>query len=241
MAYVRSVLFYICFIVITALASVFGVLFSFVLPMYMDMCMSVWAHASMLSLKVFCRVGYRIVGEEHIPKQPCIIVSKHQSAWDTLVFCLIKKRCRYVLKKELTYIPVFGLGLRRVGMVVVDRKAKASALKKMIKDVKKQLDNGCSVVIFPEGTRTSVGKSQPYKPGIAALYNSKDLQDYPLVPAAVNSGVFWNKNTIVKNPGTVTLEFLPLIERGLPKREFMEKLQHQIDSRSDALCEEVAK
>ncbi len=186
----------------------------------------------MLVLKLLCGINYRVVGLENIPKEPCIIACQHQSMWETIVMHLIVNRPVYVYKKELEKIPFYGWFLKVMSGIAIDRRGGASALKDLIKQTKKYLAVGQSVIIFPQGTRVPVGASvttYPYQPGIAAMYSSCKVK---VVPAALNSGKFWQKNKILKKSGTIILEFLPPINPGLSKGEFMVELERVIEERS---------
>lgn len=195
----------------------------------------VWAIGCLWMLKKLCRVEYEFIGLENIPQEPCIIACKHQSAWETIVMHLVFDRPVYVYKKELEKIPFYGWYLKIMSGIRVNRKGGASALKDMIKQTKSCLTNGQSIIIFPQGTRVPLGaKSEkyPYQIGIAALYLAANVK---VVPAALNSGLFWPKHKILKKPGKITLEFLPAIEPGFSKQEFNKKLEEVIEKRSAEL------
>lgn len=154
--------------------------------------------------------------------------------WETIVMHLVMNRPVYAYKKELLNIPFYGWYLTIMSGIIVDRKGGASALKSLIKQTKEYLAKGQNIVIFPQGTRTPIGaktKEYPYQSGIAALYLSCNVQ---VVPAALNSGVFWSKKGS-KKKGTIILEFLEPIAPGLSKQEFMKKLEDTIESKSEEL------
>jgi 1-acyl-sn-glycerol-3-phosphate acyltransferase len=141
-----------------------------------------------------------------------------------------------VLKKELLAIPFWGWCAAKSGSIGVDRSAGASALKAMVRDVEDELARGTPIVIFPEGTRTEPGKRGTYHPGIAALYARTKA---PVVPVALNSGVFWGRREFLKRPGTMILEFLPPLPAGLDRRTFMAELERRIEQASDKLVAEA--
>lgn len=172
-----------------------------------------------------------------MPQEPCIIASKHQSAWDTMIFALLIRRPSHILKRELLWVPVFGWYLLRAGGIPIDRKGGAAALKRMIAAARHTISEGRHIVIFPEGTRVAVGARVPYHPGVAALYSQLKV---PVVPVALNSGLFWGRRTFVKRPGRIVLEFLEPIPPGLPRREFLEVLQQRIESASADLVTEAS-
>ena len=175
----------------------------------------------------------RIRGLENLPQGPCILVAKHQSAWETLTFHTVVPDPAYILKKELTRIPLMGQFLLLSGQIAVDRSAGSSALKDMIKGAERALEDGRQIVIFPEGTRTPPGSDRPYHPGIYALY--KAFPNVPVVPVAINSGMFWGRHSFMKYGGEVTMEFLPAMEPGLDRKTFMKTIKGRIDNRTREL------
>jgi len=180
-----------------------------------------------------------IIGLENIPKDRAyIIAAKHQSAFETLKIPYMKKLGypAIILKKELTYIPFWGWYPARMGMVAIDRGSGNKAMNSIIKGCKKSIAEGRSVIIFPEGTRTPIGVKKDYKVGIAKVYKELDV---PIVPMALNSGVFWGKNSFFKKSGTVTFKFLPIIESGKPPLKMIAELEHVIEEATDRLVANV--
>lgn len=194
----------------------------------------VWTGVSLWLLDVLCGVRHEVRGLENLPGEPCILACKHQSAWDTLIFSQVVGDVGYVVKRELVLIPGFGAFLTKAGVIAVDRKGGAKALVRMIEGVRDCLAAGRSVVIYPEGTRTAPGETRPYHPGVAALYSKVEA---PVVPVALNSGWFWGRQSFLKRPGTIVLEFLPPVEAGLSRRVFLTTLEQQIEAASRALPE----
>ena len=196
----------------------------------------VWAIGVLWMLKNLCKIDYRVIGLEKLPKEACIIACKHQSAWETIVMHLILDRPVYAFKKELLKIPFYGWYLTSMSGIAVDRNGGASALKNLIKQTKKYLENGQSIVLFPQGTRVPVGDSTekyPYQAGVTALYLACQTK---VVPMALNSGIFWSKNKFLKQSGTITLEILDAIEPGLSKQEFASALEQAIEKSSEELA-----
>ena len=138
-----------------------------------------------------------------------------------------------MLKKELLSIPLFGWFLKRAGMIAVDRKGGASALRSMARQATETLESGRSILIFPEGTRVAPGQTRPYQPGVAALYTQ---QKVPVVPVALNSGLFWGRRAFFKKPGTIVVQILPPIPPGLDRKAFMRDLESRIEPASAALA-----
>jgi 1-acyl-sn-glycerol-3-phosphate acyltransferase len=193
---------------------------------------TMWGKGKRLGLKVFVGIGWQVRGRENIPDGPAIIASKHQSAWDTSIFHGVLSDPVYVLKKELTSIPFWGWSARKCEALVVDRAGGASALKELVRGTRASIEKGRQVIIFPEGTRTVPGQRNPYFPGIAAMYAQAKA---PVVPVAVNSGLFWGRRSFVKNSGVITIEFLPPIPPGLDRRAFMAELEERIEAASERL------
>lgn len=186
----------------------------------------IWCRAVLGWLVLTTGLRHRVVGREHLPAGPYILAIKHQSTWETLAANLEFPNCAFVLKRELMWIPVVGWMMWRAGNVGIDRAAGAKALRAILRDTRRALDDGRPVVIFPEGTRTPPGSTRPYQPGVAALYSQLKV---PVVPVALNSGVFWGRRTFLKKPGTITLRILPPIQPGLSRGAFMDLLRERIE------------
>lgn len=195
-----------------------------------------WAWVQQIALRILVGIRFEARGLENIPPGPVILASKHQSAWDTGIYYLLVDEPVYVLKKELMSIPFWGWYARKAGSVPVDREGGAQALKAMVRGCLVELDHGAQIVIFPEGTRTAPESRVPYLPGIAALYARADA---PVVPVAVNSGLFWGRRKFVKRPGTILLEALPAMPRGLDRRTFMAELENRIETATQRLIDEA--
>ena len=140
----------------------------------------------------------------------------------------------FILKKELTKLPLYGEYLKAMDSIAIDRDAGAKALVSMVNDTKDRLAKGRTVIIFPEGTRVKAGEKGIYQSGISALYSRCEIE---VVPVALNSGKFWGKNSFIKRPGKITIEFLPAIEPGLRRDQFMEILEKTIEDKSQILFE----
>jgi 1-acyl-sn-glycerol-3-phosphate acyltransferase len=193
-----------------------------------------WIDGTLFLLRVLCGLGARELGLENLPKGPAIIAAKHQSAWETLFLSRRLGNPAFILKRELLGIPLFGWFIRKVGMVAVDRAGKAAALKQMVRDANQALAQGRRIVIFPEGTRVAPGTHRPYQPGIAALYGQLDV---PVVPVALNSGLYWGRKAWVKKPGRILIEYLPPIPPGLDRKAFMAELEPRLEPAANALVD----
>ena len=161
-----------------------------------------WAHTMLFLLRLICGIRYQIMGAKHIPTAPSIILSKHQSAWETLAFQQIFPAQVWVLKKELLRVPFFGWGLALTSPIAIDRSSRKAALKQIVEQGKDRLRQGFSIVIFPEGTRIAPGKKGKYGIGGAWLATHTGA---PVVPVAHNAGEFWGRNSFLKLPGTITV------------------------------------
>jgi 1-acyl-sn-glycerol-3-phosphate acyltransferase len=186
-----------------------------------------WARGVLVFLALTVGLRHEVRGLAHRPRGPAIVASKHQSAWDTVVFFLLHERLAYVLKAELLLIPIIGWYLARVGMIAIDRRGGARALRSLIARARRAVAEGRTIVIFPEGTRTAPGTRRPYQPGVAALYAQLDL---PVVPVALNSGRHWRRRAFLKRRGTIVLEYLPPIPPGLDRETFTATLETRIEN-----------
>lgn len=224
---IRSVLFALAFYGVTAILAILY-LPLIVLPrrVFMMFC-RLWVRVMLFLSRIILGIRYELRGLENRPDGAVIYASKHQSAWDVIIFNLIIPDCAYVLKRELYRIPLWGWYVWRIGSVGIDRSGGASALKGMVAQASELLRQGRSIIVFPQGTRTPVGEHRPYLPGTAALYLGTDV---PVVPVALNSGAFWPRRTFRKSPGVITVEFLPPIAPGLKRRAFLKQLEEEIET-----------
>ena len=164
------------------------------------------------------------------------MASKHQSLWETFIFNHILDHPSMVYKKELSYIPFFGQFLKYVGSILVDRDASIKAIKMLNEQAANVAAQGRKIVIFPEGTRGTIGEPGEYKPGLASLYTSLGA---PVVPCTVNSGLFWGRRSMFKKSGLITLRFLPPIQPGLKRKEFTKVFEEQLEAASMQLYRET--
>ena len=192
----------------------------------------IWIRGIFICLKYICGVTHEMRGLAHLSDEPVIIVSKHQSAFETFALYYYLKKSFFIHKKQLFYIPIFGQYLMKHNMVSIDRAGHASTMRKMITDVKKKLDSGSTIIIFPEGTRTKPGAKADYKTGFIGIYNTSKRK---LQPVALNSGLFWQKGLKVIKRGHIIIEFLPQIDIGLDKNEVLNKVENSIESATNKL------
>lgn len=186
-----------------------------------------WIRVTFALLRMICGLDFRVEGLEKLPRGACIVAAKHQSAWDTLVFPLVLRDPSFVLKQELLWVPLFGWFLKKAGVVAVDRKGGAKALRAMTERAAALAAAGRPIVIYPEGTRTAPGERRPYHPGVAALARQLQL---PTVPVALDSGRYWRRRSFIKKPGTITLRFLDPIAPPGDRKAYLATLQDRIET-----------
>lgn len=233
---IRSAIFNICFFTATFVILIVG------LPMLLGNRHSVfkmarfWSRTSRWLLENICglRVEYR--GVENIPSGSFILAAKHQSALETFALVEHVSDFSFILKRELTRIPLFGWYLKRAQMIAIDRTRGRAAVEQAIERSRALLAEGRAVFIFPEGTRTKPGAKPQYKMGVAHIYAATGTR---CVPVALNTGVFWPRRSFKKYPGVAVIEFLPVIEPGMGRREFLQALQSRVEHASDALNSEA--
>lgn len=191
-----------------------------------------WIDFCLWWLRITCRLTHRVGGLENMPAGPVIFACKHQSSWETLAFSRLFPGAATVMKRELVLIPVVGWAMARVGNIAVERGDGSKALRGLVKQAKATLAEGRSILIFPEGTRVAVGDERPYQVGTAALYRQLGV---PVVPVALNSGLFWGRRKFIKRPGVIDVEILRAIPPGLSRDAFMATLRERIEGATNRL------
>jgi 1-acyl-sn-glycerol-3-phosphate acyltransferase len=187
-------------------------------------------------LKVIVGLGIEVRGLENLRKGPLILAVKHQSTWDTFALTPYLEQPAMILKSELMHLPILGWTARGLQMIPVERGKGGAAVKHLVKEARKRAEDGREIFIFPEGHRMPVGAPPNYRRGIVALYNELEL---PVIPVALNSGLYWQRRAFTRRPGTVLLEFMPAIEPGLEAADFIEKLENTIEPATNRLIEEA--
>ena len=191
-----------------------------------------WIKVIFILLKSICKITHEIRGLNNIPNEPVIIISKHQSAFETFALFYYFKNSFFIHKKQLFYIPIFGQYLWKSNMVSIDRAGGAKTMRKIIKETKKHMDNGSSVIIFPEGTRKKPGADPNYKTGFIGIYNEVNRK---LLPIGLNSGLFWPKKHLILKKGHIIIDIQNTIEANLNKKEVLERVQNSIESATNKL------
>ncbi len=195
------------------------------------------AKTSLWLLEKICGTRLEVRGREKLPQGACLIVSKHQSMWDTFALIPLLRDPAIVLKDELKWIPFYGWFCLKFEHILVKRDKASAALKAMVRDARARAADGREIIIFPEGTRATPGATPDYKPGYVALYQGLSL---PAVPLALNSGLYWPRRSILRYPGTIIVEFLDPIPPGLPRAEIRHRIEDAIEDASNRLLLEAA-
>ncbi len=225
---IRSLLFYLGLFIITPIFSILAILLVPLNNVTRSRIASGWAYCTLFWLKLTCNLGVSVKGREHIPSHPSIILSKHQSAWETIALQTIFPPQIWVMKRELLMIPFLGWAFMALAAIPIDRSAGREALKKLVANGKDRLARGLWVVIFPEGTRTAPGHRAKYHIGGAWLASHTQST---VVPVAHNAGRYWRKNSFIKYPGTIQVVIGPPIETaGLKPDEVNQRVEAWIEA-----------
>ncbi len=191
-----------------------------------------WARSCLWLQKVLAGTRSEITGQENLPQGAFILAPKHQSFWDTFALLPEIPDAVYILKRELTWIPVFGWYIGKMRMIPIDRGSRSKALKKAVVEARERVREGRQVIIYPEGTRRPPGAEPAYKYGIAEIYAQLGI---PVVPVAHMAGLFWPRRRFLRFPGIIKARFLPPIPPGLKKDAFMARLIEETETACDQL------
>jgi len=209
MTVLRSALFALTLIVVTPPYAIIA-LCTWVLPRLVRYrIIAGWSHCVIWLARWVCGIRCQVEGSEHLPARPAVILSKHQSAWETIAFQLIFPPQAYLLKRELLWIPFFGWGLALMSPIAIDRAKGRAALRQLAARGAERLAQGFWIVIFPEGTRTAPGRKRKYQLGGAWLAARTGA---PVVPVAHNAGLLWPRNGFLKRSGLITVRIGPVID-----------------------------
>ncbi|NMF89741.1 lysophospholipid acyltransferase family protein [Aromatoleum petrolei] len=209
MVVLRSLLFAIVLAIFTPPFALFGILAYPLSPRTRHRIVTAWAPLMMWFIPRILGIRYKVIGSENIPSVPSVILSKHQSAWETMALQVIFPPLCFVLKRELLRVPFFGWGLAAIPGIAIDRAAGKDALAQVVDQGRARLAEGYWVAVFPEGTRTAPGAKRRYKAGGAALAQQAGV---PVVPVAHNAGEFWGREAFLKYPGEITVSIGPAID-----------------------------
>jgi len=192
----------------------------------------IWSHGVRVILRAIMNIRLEVRGAENIPRGGALIAMKHQSSFDTFVMHTVVSHPAFVMKKELLKIPLYGQFCVNTGMIPVDRDGGLKALKSLMKQSSEAINDGRQLIIFPEGSRTIPGDHVEYQSGIFGIYK---YTKQPVIPVALNSGVYWPKKGHLQAGGVIVFDFLEPIKAGKGKKEFMELLENKIEGSSNQL------
>jgi 1-acyl-sn-glycerol-3-phosphate acyltransferase len=224
----RSTVYALLQIIVTPPYSIIALLTFPLPPLTRYAVISAWSRLMVWGAEHICGIRYRVLGAENIPGDPCVILAKHESAWETLAFQKIFPPQVWVVKRELLWIPFFGWGLAMLSPVAIDRRGGLRALRQTLEQGRERLTRGFSIVIFPEGTRTAPGVHGNYQAGGALLAIQTGA---PVLPVAHNAGNYWRRHAFMKYPGVVTVSIGPLVRpAGLKPAELMSAVEQWIEN-----------
>jgi 1-acyl-sn-glycerol-3-phosphate acyltransferase len=220
MMFLRSALFNVVFFGVTFFLSLYGSLIRVLAPHRVLRLAMFWARLIVASVRVICGIRVEVKGE--LPSGSALIASRHESALDTFVWLTLVPDACYVLKRELLRVPLFGPLIRDAGMIAIDRNAGAAALRSLLRDGQRAVQEGRQIIIFPEGTRAEPGMVLPLQPGVAALAAHTGL---PVIPVVTDSGRRWGRRAFRKEPGVVHITLLAPIAAHTPRGKLLSALE----------------
>jgi 1-acyl-sn-glycerol-3-phosphate acyltransferase len=231
MQFIASLVYTAFFLLFTFLYGVFFVIVAPFLPFRARFALArAWGNSLLFALKVICRLDYRVEGIENLPAAPSIALVKHSSSWETFAQTVLLPPQAWVLKRELTWIPFVGWGIRLLHAIAIDRGAGGAAVRQMIEQGSQRLKSGKWIVVFPEGTRMAPGETRRYGVGGAAVAAETGAL---VVPVAHNAGYFWPRRGLMKKPGTIRVVIgKPIVTQGRDAREINEEAQRFIEANS---------
>ena len=234
MLFFRSLLFNIFLYLGIALASLVASLFLFFKDQYVLFLGRFLSHYVIWILKIFLNTKIEFKGLENLKKhEKFFVASAHQSMFETFALQIVINGPIFILKKELTKIPFFGWGLKKIGAIVIVRNTVTKENLNFFDRVKESVNkSNRPLLIFPQGTRIKYKEKVPFKKGVGRIYQTLEI---PCVPVALNSGKVWPKNSFNKYPGKITISFLNPISPGLEKEKFIERLQTDIYKEIDLI------
>jgi len=234
MLFFRSLAFALALVVVTPIYSIIALAAFALRPRSRWRITSGWARIIVWLSRVLTGISYQVEGLELLPNEPAVILSKHQSAWETIAFQLIFPPQVQVLKRELLWIPFFGWGLAQMSPIAINRSRGSGALKQMAAQGAKRVAQGFWILIYPEGTRVGPGKRGKYHVGGAWVACRLGI---PVVPVAHNAGVYWGKNKFIKRPGRIRVQIgEPIYPQGMKPEAVTAKTEEWIEARMAELC-----
>ena len=231
MQFIASLLYTTFFLLFTFVYAIFFVVAGPLLPFRGRFALATfWSRVLLGALELICRLDYHVEGRENLPTEPSIVLMKHSSSWETFAQATLLPPQAWVLKRELTWIPFVGWGIRLLHAIAIDRGAGGAAVRQMIEQGRNRLQSGIWIVVFPEGTRMAPGETRRYGVGGAAIAADTGA---PVVPVAHNAGYFWPRRGLMKRPGTIRVVIgKPIATKGRDAREINEEAQRFIEANS---------
>jgi 1-acyl-sn-glycerol-3-phosphate acyltransferase len=236
MLFIRSAIFNACFFMITPIFSILVCIFRLFGYMPAWFWAKLWTRTTLFLARYICGIRLKIEGKEHFPTQACVVMAKHQSAFETIAMPYLIPPYAWILKRELFYIPFFGWALWAIGTIGIRRGNPREAIKQVNHDGEKLLRQGKWIVIFPEGTRSALGQTGDYKPGGIVLAQQAKVG---ILPMAHNAAACWPKRGFIKKPGIITVRFLPFISADAVqsdnRKDLLKQLQSEIETHTHQL------
>lgn len=231
---IRAALFWIFFLPVTLiLAALLSLLFFTPLALRIGL-VHLWIEYTLLCLRVFCGLGYQIEGLENIPEEGFIVMSRHSSTWETIALQRFFRPMIWVVKRELTWIPFFGWGLKVMDAIALDRGTGRRAVNQLISESRRHMDHGRILMLFPEGTRVPPGEVRPFKLGGAIV---SQQTGYAVLPIAHNAGEFWPRHSWIKWPGRIRVVIGKPID---PEGKTAEQIISEVRDWILAECERIS-
>lgn len=226
---------YALFLIVTVIPYAFICMLWSPLPLHWRFKLTMgWPRLAIWGARVICGVRWKIEGWDNLPEGQAIVLSKHQSAWETLFLpAYLPREVCFVYKRELHRVPFFGWGLAMLDMIPIDRSKGREAFDQVVKIGQQRLNEGRWPILFPEGTRIAPGKSGRFKMGGALLATRTGA---PVVPIAHNAGECWARNAFIKRPGLITVSIgKPIPSVGLTPEELNVRVQDWIETEMQRL------
>ena len=188
-----------------------------------------WPRLVLWAARVICGIRWQVKGWEHLPNGPAVLLSKHQSTWETFFYIsYMPKELCFVFKRELLWVPFFGWGIGLLKMIHIDRSQGRDAFESVVQQGQRKLDEGRWIIMFPEGTRIPRGRRGKYKSGGSRLAIRTAA---PVIPMAVNSAACWPKRPWIKRPGLITVSIgPPIASDGLSPEQLSTAVEHWIEA-----------
>ena len=224
--FIRSIIFYILLSFWTIFLGLICLPFLILPSKFLRKPIILWIYGIFFLLRYVCKISHEIKGQNNIPNYAVLIASKHQSAFETLALFYYLQNSVFIHKKQLFFIPIFGQYLKKINMISINRKGGAKVMRSMLREAKKKISLGVSIIIFPEGTRKKPGDKANYKSGYVGIYQKMNLD---ILPVAVNSGNYWPKHSFIKKPGKIIISFLEIIPAGANRSKIQIKLKNIIE------------